>query len=96
MKDTHAHHDHGDQSHQHDHDHDHGPGHTHGHSHGPGGHVHAPANFGRAFAIGIALNTVFIVVEAAYGFLANSTALLADAEVNRRAGAQGLAALTFP
>ena len=82
MKDTHAHHDHGDQSHQHDHDHDHGPGHTHGHSHGPGGHVHAPANFGRAFAIGIALNTVFIVVEAAYGFLANSTALLADAGHN--------------
>ncbi|MBS2064888.1 cation diffusion facilitator family transporter, partial [Klebsiella pneumoniae] len=39
-------------------------------------------NFGRAFAIGIALNTVFIVVEAAYGFLANSTALLADAGHN--------------
>jgi cobalt-zinc-cadmium efflux system protein len=27
-------------------------------------HSHAPANFGRAFAIGIALNLAFVVVEA--------------------------------
>jgi cobalt-zinc-cadmium efflux system protein len=61
--------------HAHAHDHD-------DHHHGHAGHVHAPANFGRAFAIGIALNTVFILVEASYGIIANSTALLADAGHN--------------
>ena len=61
-----------------DHDHDHA--HGHGHAHGPGGHVHAPADFGRAFAIGIALNVGFVAVEAVCGVLANSVALLADAE----------------
>ncbi|MCP4618072.1 MAG: cation transporter [Bradyrhizobium sp.] len=54
-----------------------------GHSHDHGsGHSHAPADFGKAFAIGIALNTGFVVVEAAFGFLSNSTALLADAGHN--------------
>lgn len=61
----------------HGHRHDHGHGHAHGHSHG-----HAPADLNRAFAIGVALNTGFVVVEAAYGFLANSLALLADAGHN--------------
>lgn len=70
--------------HQHDHSsHDHkSGGHGHSHDHGHAGHVHAPANFGRAFAIGIALNTAFILVEAGYGFISNSTALLADAGHN--------------
>ena len=45
-------------------------------------HVHVPASFGAAFAIGIALNLGFVGVEAAYGFLANSVALLADAGHN--------------
>ncbi len=54
------------------HDHDH-----HGH-----GHSHAPANFGKAFAVGIALNIGFVVIEAIYGFLSNSVALLADAGHN--------------
>lgn len=54
-----------------------------GHHHGAhAGHAHAPADFSRAFAIGIALNLGFVVVEAAYGFIANSTALLADAGHN--------------
>lgn len=71
---THSH------SHAHDHaDHQHS---DHAHSHGPGGHVHAPANFGPAFAIGIALNTVFVIVEAIYGYTSNSTALIADAGHN--------------
>lgn len=65
--------------HQHDHDHsahDHSArGHRHGHS-------HEPANFGRAFAIGIFLNLAFVGVEAAYGVLGNSVALLADAGHN--------------
>ena len=66
----------------HDHEHDHG-GHDHaGHSHGGHGHSHAPANFDRAFAIGVALNVGFVVVEAAYGLIANSLALLADAGHN--------------
>jgi len=72
---------------EHDHDgHDHGDGHQGGHSHaghrhGPG-HAHAPASFGRAFAIGIALNVGFVAIEATYGVLANSVALLADAGHN--------------
>ncbi|MBS0550718.1 MAG: cation transporter, partial [Proteobacteria bacterium] len=73
---THTH-DHGG----HDHGgHDHGA-HGHGHSHGHS-HSHAPADFNRAFAIGVALNTAFVAVEALYGFLANSLALLADAGHN--------------
>ncbi|MGU3541391.1 cation diffusion facilitator family transporter [Methylobacterium sp. A52T] len=67
-----GHHDHSD----HEHSHDHG-----GHAHGPG-HSHAPASFGKAFAVGIALNVGFVAVEAAYGVLANSVALLADAGHN--------------
>jgi cobalt-zinc-cadmium efflux system protein len=75
---------HAGHGHDHDHDHTHGHdhGHHHGHGHGPGGHHHAPADFGRAFAIGIALNVGFVVVEGLYGFAANSTALLADAGHN--------------
>ncbi|MCB4801732.1 cobalt-zinc-cadmium efflux system protein [Methylobacterium brachiatum] len=59
-------------------------GHAHGgHAHGGhGGHVHAPKNFGPAFAIGIVLNTGFVVVEAAYGYLSNSMSLVADAGHN--------------
>lgn len=64
----------------HSHRHSHGaPAHA-GHSHG--GHSHAPANFDRAFAIGIALNIIFVAVEAGYGLAANSLALLADAGHN--------------
>jgi cobalt-zinc-cadmium efflux system protein len=53
----------------------------HNHHHGLG-HSHAPANFGRAFAIGIALNIGFVIVEAGFGGLAHSLALLADAGHN--------------
>lgn len=52
------------------------------HKHGRPGHAHAPASFGRAFAVGIILNTIFVVVEAGYGLYANSMALLADAGHN--------------
>jgi cobalt-zinc-cadmium efflux system protein len=55
--------------------------HDHGHAH-HGHHHHAPADFGRAFAIGTALNIVFVAVEAGYGFAAGSVALLADAGHN--------------
>ncbi|MBR0959652.1 cation diffusion facilitator family transporter [Bradyrhizobium japonicum] len=63
----HHHHDHGDHGHGHDHSH---------------GHVHAPANFGKAFALGISLNAALVVAEAVYGYIGNSTALLADAGHN--------------
>lgn len=53
---------------------------SHGHSHHT--HAHTPADFGRAFAIGIVLNLVFVAVEATYGLIANSMALLADAGHN--------------
>lgn len=59
-----------------------------GHDHGHGGHGHhhhhhvSPDGNGRAFAIAIALNTVFVGVEFVYGFIANSTALMADAGHN--------------
>ncbi|MES3035260.1 MAG: cation diffusion facilitator family transporter [Gemmatimonadota bacterium] len=75
-------------------DHDHGPAlghahgtghghdHAHGHAHGHAGHSHAPASFGRAFAIGTALNLGFVIIEAFFGLRANSVALLADAGHN--------------
>jgi len=46
------------------------------------GHSHAPAAFNQAFAIGIALNAVFVLIEAGYGWKINSLALLADAGHN--------------
>ncbi|MBA3057272.1 MAG: cation diffusion facilitator family transporter [Gammaproteobacteria bacterium] len=45
-------------------------------------HSHAPANFNRAFAIGIVLNLAFVGIEAFYGWRVNSLALLADAGHN--------------
>src|SRR5471032_1792581 len=64
-------------AHKHDHGHAHA-GHDHGHHH----HHHASTTHGRAFAIAIALNAMFVVIEFVYGFLANSTALMADAGHN--------------
>jgi cobalt-zinc-cadmium efflux system protein len=53
-----------------------------GHSRSHGGHVHAPANFGTAFAIGIALNTAFVLAEVGFGAASQSIALLSDAGHN--------------
>ncbi len=67
------------------HDDDHGHQHGHADSHddaGAHGHSHAPASFGRAFAIGTALNLGFVVAEVTYGLAANSLALLSDAGHN--------------
>ncbi len=44
-------------------------------------HHHGDPN-SRAFGIAIALNTLYVVVEFAYGLIANSTALMADAGHN--------------
>lgn len=56
--------------------------HHHDHAHGGHGHHHAPASFGRAFAIGIALNLAFVLIEGGYGLLSGSLALVADAGHN--------------
>jgi cobalt-zinc-cadmium efflux system protein len=42
-------------------------------------HSHAPDNYNLAFAIGIALNIAFVLIEASYGIIADSLALIADA-----------------
>ncbi|MEP9369554.1 cation diffusion facilitator family transporter [Xanthobacter sp. VNH20] len=90
-RDSHPPHDHaphGDHGHD---DHDHGgaegshSGHDHsGHSHGHGGHNHAhavPSSL-RAFAIGASVNFGFVIIEAIFGLLSGSLALLADAGHN--------------
>ena len=64
--------------HHHHHDHDHGHHHGHGHGH----HHHMEPGHGRAFALAIGVNAVFVTIEFVYGFLANSTALMADAGHN--------------
>jgi cobalt-zinc-cadmium efflux system protein len=51
----------------------------HGHAHR---HVHAHLDYGRAFAVGIALNLVYVVGEAVGGVFSGSLALLADAGHN--------------
>lgn len=53
--------------------------HAHGHSHDD---LHAPANHDKAFAIGVALNLAYVIVQVAFGILAHSLALLADAGHN--------------
>lgn len=87
-------HDHGHDHHGHDHaapgsakaaprGHGHGHGHDHAHGHSHGHHHHGdPNSQGRAFAIAIALNSIFVLVEFGYGFIAHSTALMADAGHN--------------
>jgi cobalt-zinc-cadmium efflux system protein len=61
----------------HEHARDHGD-----HAHDSRTHVHAPASFGTAFAIGIGLNTAFVILEVIFGFVSNSMALIADAGHN--------------
>jgi len=61
----------------HDHKHDHGHAHGHHHHHHP-----APGDHGRAFMLAIGLNAGFVAIEFFYGFIANSTALMADAGHN--------------
>ena len=56
-----------------------GHDHNHGHAHG---HTHAPKDFGRAFAIGVLLNSAFVLIEAGFGLWSGSMALVADAGHN--------------
>lgn len=48
------------------------------HSH----HHHERNNYNRSFAIGIALNVIFVIIEISYGIAADSLALIADAGHN--------------
>ena len=45
-------------------------------------HHHAPTDYGRVFAIGVALNLGFVILEVIYGRLSHSLALVADAGHN--------------
>jgi cobalt-zinc-cadmium efflux system protein len=45
-------------------------------------HHHAVPNYNRAFALGVTLNIGFVVVEAVFGFMSDSLALLTDAGHN--------------
>ena len=56
--------------------------HAHSHDHDHQHQHHHPHSTGRAFAISIGLNLIFVVVEWAYGVMANSLALIADATHN--------------
>jgi cobalt-zinc-cadmium efflux system protein len=82
----HGDHDHGAHGHDHDHEHDHDHDHDHdhsGHSHGHGhSHVIGADGVTTRMGIAIALNLCFVVIEAAFGFLSNSVALIADAGHN--------------
>ena len=69
---------------QHDHSQEHAE-HEHGHSHGHGhGHHHhpPPSSHGKAFALAVTMNALFVVVETVASFISGSTALLADAGHN--------------
>jgi cobalt-zinc-cadmium efflux system protein len=85
---------HGGDDHDHDHDHGghggHGEAHDHAHDPGHSGHTHAHGHahvigsdgVTRRMGIAIALNICFVVIEASFGFLSNSVALIADAGHN--------------
>ncbi|MGV3709708.1 MAG: cation diffusion facilitator family transporter [Gemmatimonas sp.] len=73
---------HAGSGHSHGHAGSHRHAHDHKHDHGAPGHSHAPANFDKAFAIGITLNATFVLIEAMYGYRAHSLALVADAGHN--------------
>ncbi len=45
-------------------------------------HDHGPRDYGRAFAIGVSLNLVFVLTEAGFGLVSHSLALVADAGHN--------------
>lgn len=57
--------------------------HQHAHAHGGAhAHEHGPADFSLRFGVGMALNLIVVILEAVYGVIANSFALIADAGHN--------------
>ncbi len=77
MTSSHDHSEHEEETHDEDERHE-----GHGQGHGGHAHDHAPKDFGRAFAIGIVIQSAFIVAEVIVGLGANSLAVLADAGHN--------------
>ncbi len=55
---------------------------THQHSQGQHHHHDVPTNYNRIFIIGVLLNVLFVAVEATFGLILGSLALLADAGHN--------------
>lgn len=45
-------------------------------------HNHTPRNYSKAFAIGITLNIIFVIIELGYGLAYDSMALISDASHN--------------
>jgi cobalt-zinc-cadmium efflux system protein len=45
-------------------------------------HTHEKVRYNRAFAVGVFLNVIFVIIEAGYGIAAGSLALIADAGHN--------------
>lgn len=70
------------QAHRHDESRDHQHDHSHDHHRHSRGHHHGSVNYNSAFAVGIALNTGFVILEAIWGLRSHSLALLADAGHN--------------
>ncbi|MDD1631519.1 MAG: cation diffusion facilitator family transporter [Methylococcaceae bacterium] len=56
--------------------------HHHNHNHSKEHHHARPDNQGHVIVVTIVLNMAFVIIEFAYGFIANSTALMADAGHN--------------
>ena len=56
-----------------------GPAHSHSHDQA---HGHGGGDYGRAFAIGVLLNSAFVLIEAGFGLWSGSMALVADAGHN--------------
>ena len=75
----HAGHDHAGHDRDGDRDRDHG--HPHGGAHAHGSGIATEGINGR-MAIAVALNLIFVVIEAGFGFVSNSVALIADAGHN--------------
>ena len=75
-QDDHGHDDHHDHGHDHARENAAAHGHHH-HEHGP-----PPGGYSGRFAAGIALNLGFVIIEASYGYIAGSLALIADAGHN--------------
>ncbi len=63
---------------EHNHDHHHHEGHHHGHHH----HNHALESLSTIYIVAVALNLLFVIVEAAAGFIGHSLGLLSDAGHN--------------
>lgn len=86
MQGHHTHHQPKADAKAHDHGHEHSPDHDcgtdHPHDKKNHGHAHGPMNYDRVFAIGIALNVSYALIEVVAGFWLNSLALVADAGHN--------------